>query len=165
LFLIFNFIVGIKGVKDTDLLYLSNSSHNQVEHLDLSENRLTQFTEALISLLKKCSASLIALELDDNRFDCIDYLTIICVVRKMDKLRILGTKGTFEINDHLLAAEFLNHSVSMCAWRISYPINVYDTNANDTNVIAQDRRKKVFNDKIDNIIKNKFKLVLSELFL
>ena len=86
------------GLLDSDLFYLANSMHTQVEHLDLSENRLTRFSDALIVLLKRCAGSLHVLELDDNRFDCIDYLTVICVARKMSRLKILATKGTFEVS-------------------------------------------------------------------
>jgi hypothetical protein len=151
------------GLLDSDLFYLANSQHVSVEHLDLSENRLTRFSDALIVLLKRCSPNLYVLELDDNRFDCIDYLTIICVARKMAKLKLLATKGTFEINDHLLGAEFLHHSTSLVAWRISYPIDIYDPNENDQ--IAQEAHKRVFVDRINSIIKDKFKLVVNELFL
>ena len=76
------------GLLDTDLFFLSNSIHINVEHLDLSENRLTRYSDALIVLLKR-SHNLYVLELDDNRFDCIDYLTIICVARKMLKLKVI----------------------------------------------------------------------------
>lgn len=86
------------GLLDSDLFYLANSMHTKVEHLDLSENRLTRFSDALIVLLKRCASSLYVLELDDNRFDCIDYLTVICVARKMGRLKILATKGTFEVS-------------------------------------------------------------------
>jgi hypothetical protein len=103
------------------------------------------------------------LELDDNRFDCIDYLTIICVARKMPKLKILATKGTFEINDHLLGSEFLFYSNSLIAWRISYPIDIYDPN--ETNNLAQEENKRNFNNRMNCIIKDKFKLVVHELFL
>jgi hypothetical protein len=151
------------GLLDSDLFYLTNSIHTLVEHLDLSENRLTRFSDALIVLLKKCSSSLFVLELDDNRFDCIDYLTIICVARKMPKLKILATKGTFEINDHLLGSEFLFYSNSLIAWRISYPIDIYDPN--ETNNLAQEANKRNFNDRMNSIIKDKFKLVVHELFL
>jgi len=151
------------GLLDTDLFYLANSIHTSVEHLDLSENRLTRFSDALIVLLKKCAATLYVLELDDNRFDCIDYLTIICVARKMPKLKILATKGTFEINDHLLGGEFLFYSSSMIAWRISYPIDIYDPNETDS--LAQEANKRSFNDRMNSIIKDKFKLVVHELFL
>ena len=89
------------GILDTDLFFLSNSIHINVEHLDLSENRLTRFSDALIVLLKR-SSNLYVLELDDNRFDCIDYLTIICVARKMLKLKVLATKGNLRFN-------FLDH--------------------------------------------------------
>ncbi len=148
---------------DTDLFYLANSHHVSVEHLDLSENRLTRFSDALIVLLKRCSQNLYVLELDDNRFDCIDYLTIICVARKMSKLKLLATKGTFEINDHLLGAEFLHHSNSLLAWRISYPIDIYDPNESD--IAAQDAHKREFVDRMNSIVKDKFKLVVNELFL
>lgn len=151
------------GLLDTDLFYLANSKHSIVEHLDLSENRLTRFSDALIVLLKKCAPTLYALELDDNRFDCIDYLTLICVTRKMPKLKYLTTKGTFEINDHVLGAEFLHHSSSLVAWRISYPIDIYDPNESD--VVAQEAQKRVFSDRINGIIKDKFKLVVNELFV
>lgn len=150
------------GLLDTDLIYLSNSKHVLVEHLDLSENRLTRFSDALIVLLKRCSSNLFVLELDDNRFDCIDYLTIICVARKMPKLKLLATKGTFEINDHLLGAEFLQHSSSLVAWRISYPIDIYDPN--ETDIVAQEAHKRVFVERLNTIIKDKFKLVVNELF-
>ncbi|CAF0725495.1 unnamed protein product [Brachionus calyciflorus] len=150
------------GLTDTDLFYLSNSKHVLVEHLDLSENRLTRFSDSLILLLKKCAPNLNVLELDDNRFDCIDYLTIICVARKMPKLKLLATKGTFEVNDHLLGAEFLQHSNSLLAWRISLPIDVYDPN--ETDIVAQEAQKRVFVERINAIIKDKFKLVVNELF-
>lgn len=150
------------GLLDSDLFYLSNSKHILVEHLDLSENRLTRFSDALIVLLKRCAANLYVLELDDNRFDCIDYLTIICVARKMPKLKLLATKGTFEINDHLLGAEFLQHSTSLSAWRISYPIDIYDPN--ETDIVAQDTHKRVFVERVNAIIKDNFKLVVNELF-
>ena len=148
---------------DSDLFYLATSKHILVEHLDLSENRLTRYSDALIVLLKKCSPHLHVLELDDNRFDCIDYLTIICVARKMGKLKILATKGTFEINDHLLGAEFLQHSSNLIAWRISYPIDIYDPNETDS--LNQDIQKRIFIDRMNSIIKDKFKLVVNELFL
>lgn len=151
------------GLLDSDLFYLANSIHIKVEHLDLSENRLTRFSDALIVLLKRCASSLYVLELDDNRFDCIDYLTVICVARKMPRLKILATKGTFEINDHLLAGEFLHHSMSLIAWRISYPIDCYDPNETDT--IAQENNKRQFNDRITSIVKEKFKVAIHELFL
>ena len=83
------------GLLDTDLFFLSNSIHTNVEHLDLSENRLTRYSDALIVLLKR-SHNLYVLELDDNRFDCIDYLTIICVARKMINLKVLATKGNYQ---------------------------------------------------------------------
>lgn len=150
------------GLLDSDLFYLANSTHVSLEHLDLSENRLTRFSDALIVLLKRCSSSLFVLELDDNRFDCIDYLTIICVARKMAKLKLLATKGTFEINDHLLAAEFLHHSTSLVAWRISYPIDIYDPNSD---LVAQEANKRLFIERINSIVKDKFKLVVNELFL
>jgi hypothetical protein len=150
------------GLLDTDLFYLANSKHIQVEHLDLSDNRLTRFSDALIVLLKRCSPNLYVLELDDNRFDCIDYLTIICIARKMPKLKVLATKGTFETNDHLLGAEFLHHSMSLLAWRISYPIDVYDPNQAD--MVVQEANKKAFGDRLVAIIRDKFKLVLNELF-
>jgi hypothetical protein len=150
------------GLFDTDLFYLSNSKHVQCEHLDLSENRLTRFSDALIVLLKKCSPNLHVLELDDNRFDCIDYLTIICIARKMSKLKVLATKGTLETNDHLLGAEFLHHSNSLLAWRISYPIDVYDPNQADMSM--QENNKKAFQDRLKSIIRDKFKLVVNELF-
>ena len=54
------------GLTDNDLNYLSTSKHSIVENLDLSENRLTRYTESLIHLLKNCSLSLQAIELDDN---------------------------------------------------------------------------------------------------
>ncbi len=85
------------GLLDSDLFYLASSIHTSVEHLDLSDNRLTRFSDALIVLLKRCAQTLYVLELDDNRFDCIDYLTIVCVARKMSRLKILATKGTFEV--------------------------------------------------------------------
>jgi len=85
------------GLLDSDLFYLAGSVHTSVEHLDLSDNRLTRFSDALIVLLKRCAKTLYVLELDDNRFDCIDYLTIVCVARKMPRLKILATKGTFEV--------------------------------------------------------------------
>ena len=151
------------GLVDTDLIYLSMSIHVQVEHLDLSENRLTRYSDALIVLLKRCSSHLYVLELDDNRFDCIDYLTIICVARKMPKLKVLATKGTFETNDHLLGGEFLHYSPNLLAWRISYPIDIYDPNEN--NVVSQESHKRNFIDLMNGIIKDKFKLVVNELFL
>ena len=114
-------------------------------------------------MLLKRSTNLYVLELDDNRFDCIDYLTIICVVRKMVNLKILATKGTFEVNDHLLGAEFLQHSNSLIAWRISYPIDIYDPNESDSN--AQEAKKREFSDRINTIVKDRFKLVINELFL
>lgn len=41
------------GLLDTDLFYLANSKHSSgIEHLDLSENRLTRYSDALIVLLK-----------------------------------------------------------------------------------------------------------------
>lgn len=151
------------GLLDTDLFYLANSKHSGgLEHLDLSENRLTRYSDALVVLLKKCAPNLQALELDDNRFDCIDYLTLICVTRKMPKLKYLTTKGTFEMNDHVLGAEFLHHSPSLVAWRISYPIDIYDPNESD--VVAQEAHKRVFTDRINSIIKDRFKLVVNELF-
>lgn len=150
------------GLLDRDLFYLANSIHISVEHLDLSDNRLTRFSDALIVLLKRCSSTLYVLELDDNRFDCIDYLTIICVTRKMSRLKILATKGTFEMNDHLLGGEFLHHSSSLIAWRISYPIDCYDPT--ETNVEAQDCKLKLFSDRMNGIVKDKFKIVISELF-
>ncbi len=55
------------GLLDSDLFYLANSQHISLEHLDLSENRLTRFSDALIVLLKRCSPNLFVLELDDNR--------------------------------------------------------------------------------------------------
>jgi hypothetical protein len=151
------------GLLDTDLFYLSQSIHVAVEHLDLGENRLTRFSDALIVLLKRCASTLYVLELDDNRFDCIDYLTIICVARKMPRLKLLATKGTFEINDHLLGGEFLHYSSSLIAWRISYPIDCYDPN--ETDVTIQENNKRQFNDRMNSIIKEKFKLVVHELFL
>ena len=151
------------GLLDTDLFYLSQSLHVSLEHLDLSENRLTRFSDALIVLLKRCAASLYVLELDDNRFDCIDYLTIICVARKMPRLKILATKGTFEINDHLLGGEFLHYSASLIAWRISFPIDCYDPN--ETDIAAQDANKRQFTERMNGIIKERFKLVVNELFL
>lgn len=150
------------GLSDSDLLFLANSKHILVEHLDLSENRLTRFSDALIVLLKKCAPNLNVLELDDNSFDCIDYLTIICVARKMPNLKILATKGTFEVNDHLLGAEFLQHSNSLIAWRISLPIDVYDPN--ETDIVAQEAQKRIFVERINGIIKDKFKIVVNELF-
>lgn len=151
------------GMLDSDLFYLSNSIHTKIEHLDLSENRLTRFSDALIVLLKRCASSLYVLELDDNRFDCIDYLTIVCVARKMPSLKILATKGTFEVNDHLLAGEFLHYSLSLVAWRISYPIDCYDPN--ETDVFVQEANKKQFSDRMNGIVKDKFKIAISELFL
>lgn len=151
------------GLLDSDLFYLANSMHTKVEHLDLSENRLTRFSDALIVLLKRCAANLYVLELDDNRFDCIDYLTVICVARKMGRLKILATKGTFELNDHLLAGEFLQTSTSLIAWRISYPIDCYDPN--ETDPIAQETNKKQFSDRMNGIVKEKFKVAINELFL
>lgn len=151
------------GLTDTDLIYLSMSKHNQAEHLDLSENRLNRYSDALIILLKCCAPFLYVLELDDNRFDCIDYLTIICLARKMPKLKVLATKGTFETNDHLLAGEFLNYSNNLLAWRISYPIDIYDPNEHD--VVAQESQKRAFLDRLNSIIKDKFKIVVNELFL
>jgi Ran GTPase-activating protein (RanGAP) involved in mRNA processing and transport len=151
------------GLLDVDLNYLATSMHTQVEHLDLSENRLTRFSDSLISLLKKCSPNLCVLELDDNRFDSIDYLTIICVTRKMSKLKMLATKGTFVIDDHLLGCEFLHHSSSLIAWRISYPIDIYDPS--ETDLTAIDASKRHFVERMNNIIKEKFKLIVNELFL
>ncbi len=90
-------------------------------------------------------------------------MTIICVARKMSKLKLLATKGTFEINDHLLGAEFLNHSTSLVAWRISYPIDIYDPNENDQ--VAQEAHKRVFIERMNSIVKDKFKLIVNELFL
>lgn len=150
------------GLSDSDLFFLANSKHILVEHLDLSENRLTRFSDALIVLLKKCAPNLNVLELDDNSFDCIDYLTIICVARKMPHLKLLATKGTFEVNDHLLGAEFLQHSNSLIAWRISLPIDVYDQN--ETDIVAQEAQKRIFVERINGIIKDKFKIVVNELF-
>lgn len=151
------------GMLDSDLFYLANSIHTKIEHLDLSENRLTRFSDALIVLLKRCASGLYVLELDDNRFDCIDYLTIVCVARKMPCLKILATKGTFEINDHLLASEFLQYSTSLVAWRISYPIDCYDPN--ETDVLVQEANKKQFSDRMNGIVKEKFKIAINELFL
>ena len=151
------------GLLDTDLIYLSMSMHTQVQHLDLSENRLTRFSDALIVLLKRCAPHLYVLVLDDNRFDCIDYLTIICVARKMPKLKVLATNGTFETNDHLLGGEFLHYSANLLAWRISYPIDVYDPN--ETDVVAQEAHKRAFIERMSAIVKDKFKLVVNELFL
>lgn len=153
------------GLLDSDLFYLCNSIHTEVEHLDLSENRLTRFSDALINLLKCCSNSLYVLELDDNRFDCIDYLTVICVARKMPRLKILATKGTFETNDHLLAGEFLQYSLSLIAWRVSYPIDCYDDDPNTNGMLVQENKKKQFNDRMNSVIKEKFKIVTNELFL
>ena len=31
-----------------------------------------------MGLLRKCSPNLRVFEIDDNRFDCIDYLTLVC---------------------------------------------------------------------------------------
>lgn len=81
----------------------------------------------------------------------------------MPKLKYLTTKGTFELNDHVLGAEFLHHSVSLIAWRISYPIDIYDPNESD--VVAQEAQKRVFTDRINAIIKEKFRLVVNELFI
>ena len=67
------------------------------------------------------------------------------------------------MNDHLLGAEFLQHSNSLIAWRISYPIDIYDPNENDT--VAQDAKKREFTDRVNRIVKDKFKLVINELFL
>jgi Ran GTPase-activating protein (RanGAP) involved in mRNA processing and transport len=150
------------GLLDTDLFFLASSKHTLVEHLDLSDNRLTRFSDALIVLLKRCGPNLYVLELDDNRFDCIDYLTIICVARKMPRLRVLATKGTFETNDHLLGAEFMQHSNSLLAWRISYPIDVYDPNQAD--MVVQEANKRTLVNRLVHIIKDKFKLVVNELF-
>ena len=147
---------------ESDLYYLANSPHVVVEHLDLSENRLTRCNEALVILLKRCSPYLCVLEVCDNRFDCIDFLTIVCVARKMAKLKLLATKGTFEMNDHLLGAEFMQHAPSLLAWRISYPIDVYDPNESD--VVAQEALKRAFIERIQLIVRDKFKLVVSELF-
>ena len=152
------------GLTDNDLNYLSTSKHSTVEHLDLSENRLTRFTESLINLLKECSLSLQAIELDDNRFDCIDYLNIICIARKMKKLKYITTKGTFETNDHLLATQYIQQSpTTLTAWRISYPIDIYDPNNND--VQAQDTAKTVFTQRMHNAVRNKLKIIIHELFL
>lgn len=151
------------GLLDIDLNYLTNSKHSIMKHLDLSENRLTRYTDALINLLKKCSQTIQALELDDNRFDCIDYLNVICIARKMKQLKLLTTKGTFETNDHLLGSQFLQQSQSLNAWRISYPIDIYDPNSNDMQ--AQDNEKAAFLQRMQTAVKNKFKIVIHELFL
>ena len=66
------------SLTDSNLNYLANSKHVSVEHLDLSENRLNRYADDLMGLLRKCSPNLKVLELDDNRFDCIDYLTLVC---------------------------------------------------------------------------------------
>ena len=151
------------GLTDSDLNYLSTSKHSIVQHLDISENRLTRYTDSLINLLKQCSLTLHVIELDDNRFDCIDYLNVICVARKMKKLKYLTTKGTFETNDHILGSQFLQQSTSITAWRISYPIDIYDPNSND--IQAQDNEKALFIQRMQNAVKNKFKIIIHELFL
>ena len=151
------------GLIDSDLNYLATSVHSIVKHLDLSENRLARFTDALINLLKACSSTLNAIELDDNRFDCMDYSNIINLARKIKNLKYLTTKGTFETNDHLLGSQFLQQSPSLVAWRISYPIDIYDPNSND--VQAQDNEKTLFIQRMQNAIKNKFKIIIHELFL
>jgi hypothetical protein len=151
------------GLIDNDLNYLATSKHSIVKHLDLSENRLTRFTDSLLNLLKLCSLTLNAVELDDNRFDCIDYLNIICITRKMKNLKYLTTKGTFETNDHLLGSQFLQQSQSLAAWRISYPIDIYDPNSND--IQAQDNEKTMFIQRMQVAVKNKFKIIIHELFL
>ena len=151
------------NLTDADLIYIANSKHVSVQHLDLSENRLNRYGDELVSLLRKCSANLRVLELDDNRFDCIDYLTLVCVSRKMPRLKMLATKGTFETNDHLLAGEFLQYSSSLVAWRISYPIDVYEPG--EVNGNAQDRKKQDFVRQINQAVNNKIRLSVSELFL
>lgn len=152
------------GITDADLNYLRNSEkHIRVKHLDLSENRLTRYIDSLISLLKACSPYLNALEVDDNRFDPIDYINIICVARKMNKLKLLATKGTFETNDHLISSQFLQQSESLVAWRISYPIDVYDPNASDLQ--AQEAEKSQFIQRMMLAVKNKFRVTIHDLFL
>ncbi len=66
------------------------------------------------------------------------------------------------MNDHLLGGEFLHHSKSLIAWRISYPIDCYDPT--ETNVQAQDNKLKLFSDRMNTIVKEKFKVVICELF-
>ena len=152
------------GLTDSDLNYLSTSKHSIVQHLDISENRLTRYTDSLINLLKICSLTLHAIELDDNRFDNIDYLNVICVARKMKKLKYLTTKGSFETNDHILAGQFIQQSTQLlAAWRISYPIDIYDPNSNDAQ--TQDNAKSLFIQRMQNAVKNKFKIVFHELFV
>jgi hypothetical protein len=56
----------------------------------------------------------------------------------------------------------LQHSDSLIAWRFSYPVDVYDPNATD--IVAQETYKKAFIELINGIIKDKFKLVVNELF-
>jgi hypothetical protein len=56
------------GLLDTDLFYLANSKHSGgLEHLDLSENRLTRYSDALVVLLKVCLSF-------TNRHDNIYFL-------------------------------------------------------------------------------------------
>lgn len=152
------------GLLDVDLNYIANSIHVQsIRHLDLSENRLTRFMDEVLNLMKKCSDTLNVIELDDNRFDCIDYLNIICVARRMKCLKLVATKGTFETNDHILASKFLSQSQSLIAWRISYPIDIYNPNTSDLQ--TQEIEKTQFIQRMLNEIKNKFKIIIHELFL
>ena len=80
----------------------------------------------------------------------------------MPKLKVLATKGMFEMNDHLLGAEFLHHSNSLLAWRISYPMDIYDPN--QTDMVIQEGNKRAFADRVTAVIKEKFKIVVNELY-
>ena len=150
------------GLLDSDLNYLASSIHAIVKHLNLSDNNLTRFREALSSLLKACSSTLNAIELDDNRFDCMDYSNIINLARKIKNLKYLTTKGTFVTNDHVIGSRFLQQSTSLTAWRISYPIDIYNSNTNDLE--TQDNAKISFMNSIQKSVQNKFKVIVHELF-
>lgn len=63
----------------------------------------------------------------------------------------------------MLGGEFLHFSTSLIAWRISYPIDCYDPN--EVDAVTQEANKKQFNDRMNSIVKEKFKIAMNELFL
>ena len=152
------------GLLESDLRYIAQSvKHSQLKHLDLSDNRLARHMDSLLVLMRSCSGHLYALELDDNNFDSIDYLNVVNQVRKMKQIRLLATKGTFETNDQLVCSQFLQQSESLIAWRISYPIDVYDSNSSELS--AQQAAKDLFVQKMMIAVKNRFKVTIHELFM
>jgi hypothetical protein len=162
---------------------MNRSCGLNLKHLNLCDNYLNKCLNGLFNFLLTNRNTIAILELDDNHFSSMEYLNLINFITDQMllstfKLKLLSIKGKYHQNDHIysafkLASCFITPKVttrvpSLIIYRISYPIDVYlndDTDNPDTGEVGDNTHKRLFLNKLLNIIQNKFRFVLHELFL